>query len=394
MSNEHDELEDKTIIKVVGVGGGGINAVNCMVNAGLKGVEFITIDTDKKALSQSLDSFRILLTSNPEGSIDSSLSTDADLEICIKTAVEYRKEIRGALKGADMVFIVAGMGGDTGTDAALVVAKCAKEVVALTIGVVTRPFTYEGSVRSKRAAVGIENLRQYADTTIVISDDRVLNTIDKTTSFKDAFKDIDDIIRQGVQSICGLVNDSGYVNLDFEDVKTVLGNAGPAFMCIGEAAGDNAPMVAIRNAVNSTLMEAPVSGARSIIINFIGEPSQLNIMALNEAAQSIVEQAHPDANILWGISVDETLGDTVRAVVVAANFEAEESKIVFLKKRAEAEHIEISNEALAGIVNRVGNSPRELEAAFGRVIAYSELVGENITVNLVVDALKNVYPEG
>ena len=324
MSNEHDnfDFDDKTVIKIVGVGGGGSNAINCMVNAGLKGVEFITVDTDKKALSQSLANVRIPLISTLGGGLGNSLPTNADPKIEGQAAKEYRKEIRDTIKGADMVFIVAGMGGDTGTSAALEVAKRAKEVGALTIGVVTHPFTYEGSIRSKRATAGIDNLRQYVDTTIVISDDRVLNTIDKSTSFKDAFKHIDDIIRQGVQSICELVIDCGYINLDFEDVKTVLGNAGPAYMCIGEASGDDAPVVAIRNAVNSTLMEKPVSSARSIIINFIGEPSHLNMMALNEAAQSIVEGAHPDANILWGTSLNETLGDTVRVVAVAANFES------------------------------------------------------------------------
>ena len=365
-----------------------------MVNAGLKGVEFITIDTDKKALSQSLADVRIPLISTLGGGLGNSLPTNADSKIEDQATKEYREEIRDALKDADMVFIVAGMGGVTGTSTVLEVAKRAKEVGALSIGVVTRPFTYEGSIRSKRATAGIDNLRQYADSTIVISDDRVLNTIDKPTSFKDAFKYIDDIIRQGVQSICELVIDCGYINLDFEDVKTVLGNAGQAFMCIGEASGDNAPMVAIRNAVNSTLMEEPVSGARSIIINFIGEPSHLNMMTLNEAAQCIVEQAHPDANILWGISVDDTLGDTIRAVIVAAIFNSEESKIAFLKKRAEAEHIDISNEALACIANRVGNSPRELEGALSRVVTYSELIGENITSDLVANALKDVYPEG
>ena len=324
MSNEHDnfDFDDKTVIKIVGVGGGGSNAINCMVNAGLNGIEFITVDTDKKALSQSLADVRIPLISTLGGGLGNSLPTNADPNIEDQAVEEYRKEIRNAIKGADMVFIVAGMGGDTGTDGAMLVAKCAKEVGALTIGVVTHPFTYEGSIRSKRATAGIDNLRQYVDTTIVISDDRVLNTIDKSTSFKDAFKHIDDIIRQGVQSICELVIDCGYINLDFEDVKTVLGNAGPAYMCIGEASGDDAPVVAIRNAVNSTLMEKPVSSARSIIINFIGEPSHLNMMALNEAAQSIVEEAHPDANILWGTSLNETLGDTVRVVVVAANFES------------------------------------------------------------------------
>ena len=310
------------MIKIVGVGGGGSNAINCIVNAGRKGVEFITVDTDKKALSQSLADVRIPLISTLGGGLENNLPTNADPKIEGQAAKEYRKEIRNAIKGADMVFIVAGMGGDTGTDGAMLVAKCAKEVGALTIGVVTHPFTYEGSIRSKRATAGIDNLRQYVDTTIVISDDRVLNTIDKSTSFKDAFKHIDDIIRQGVQSICELVIDCGYINLDFEDVKTVLGNAGPAYMCIGEASGDDAPVVAIRNAVNSTLMEKPVSSARSIIINFIGEPSHLNMMALNEAAQSIVEGAHLDANILWGASLNETLGDTVRVVVVAANFES------------------------------------------------------------------------
>ena len=324
MSNEHYnfDFDDKTVIKIVGVGGGGSNAINCMVNAGLNGIEFITVDTDKKALSQSLADVRIPLISTLGGGLGNSLPTNADPKIEGQAAKEYRKEIRNAIKGADMVFIVAGMGGDTGTDGAMLVAKCAKEVGALTIGVVTHPFTYEGRIRSKRATAGIDNLRQYVDTTIVISDDRVLNTIDKSTSFKDAFKHIDDIIRQGVQSICELVIDCGYINLDFEDVKTVLGNAGPAYMCIGEASGDDAPVVAIRNAVNSTLMEKPVSSARSIIINFIGEPSHLNMMALNEAAQSIVEGAHPDANILWGTSLNETLGDTVRVVVVAANFES------------------------------------------------------------------------
>ena len=324
MSNEHDnfDFDDKTVIKIVGVGGGGSNAINCMVNAGLNGIEFITVDTDKKALSQSLADVRIPLISTLGGGLGNSLPTNADPKIEGQAAKEYRKEIRNAIKGADMVFIVAGMGGDTGTGGAMLVAKCAKEVGALTIGVVTHPFTYEGSIRSKRATAGIDNLRQYVDTTIVISDDRVLNTIDKSTSFKDAFKHIDDIIRQGVQSICELVIDCGYINLDFEDVKTVLGNAGPAYMCIGEASGDDAPVVAIRNAVNSTLMEKPVSSARSIIINFIGEPSHLNMMALNEAVQSIVEEAHPDANILWGTSLNETLGDTVRVVVVAANFES------------------------------------------------------------------------
>ena len=322
MSIEFDNFGDKSMIKVVGVGGGGSNTINFMVNAGLKGVDFITVDTDKKSWFQSLASVHIPVNGMLGGGLGNSLPANETPKIWGQDTEEYCEEIRDALKGTDMVFIVAGMGGNTGTNAALEVAKCAKEVGALTIGVVTRPFTYEGSVRSRRAEIGIEDLHKYADTIITICDDKVLNIIDNSISFKDAFKEVDNIICQGVQSICDLVNGSGYVNLDFKDVKTVLVNAGSAFMCVGEASGDNALIVAIRNAVSSALMEKPVNGARSIIINFIGKASQLNIMALNEAAQSIVEQAHPDANILWGILVDDSLGDTVRAVVVAANFES------------------------------------------------------------------------
>jgi cell division protein FtsZ len=231
-----------------------------------------------------------------------------------------------ALQGADMVFIAAGMGGGTGTGAAPVVAECAKQVGALTVGVVTRPFSYEGRMRTKRAEAGIAALRQRVDTIITIPNEKVLNIIDRNTSFIDAFREVDDILRQGVQSISDLINESGYVNLDFADVEAVMSNAGPALMGIGEASGDNAPMNALREAVNSPLLEVSVSGARGVIINFVGESSHLNMMELNEASQSITAEAHPDANIIWGVSVDDTMGDSIRVTVVATDFESEQGR--------------------------------------------------------------------
>ena len=323
MPIEFDDFDfnSKAVIKVVGVGGGGNNAINCMVNAGVKGVDFIAINTDAQALSESKASTRIQIGERATR----GLGAGARPDIGKKAAEENKDEIKAALAGADMVFIAAGMGGGTGTGAAPVVAECAKEINALTVGVVTRPFAYEGRMRMKRAEAGIAELRQRVDTIITIPNEKVLSIIEKNTSFIDAFKSVDDILRQGVQSISDLINDTGYVNLDFADVQAVMQNAGPALMGIGEHSGDNAPMQALREAVNSPLLEVSVSGARGVIINFIGESSHLNMMELNEASQSITEEAHPDANIIWGVSVDDTMGDTVRVTVVATNFESEQA---------------------------------------------------------------------
>ncbi len=323
MPIEFDDFDfnSKAVIKVVGVGGGGNNAINCMVNAGVKGVDFIAINTDAQALSESKASTRIQIGERATR----GLGAGARPDIGKKAAEENKDEIKAALAGADMVFIAAGMGGGTGTGAAPVVAECAKEINALTVGVVTRPFAYEGRMRMKRAEAGIAELRQRVDTIITIPNEKVLSIIEKNTSFIDAFKSVDDILRQGVQSISDLINDTGYVNLDFADVQAVMQNAGPALMGIGESSGDNAPMTALREAVNSPLLEVSVSGARGVIINFIGESSHLNMMELNEASQSITEEAHPDANIIWGVSVDDTMGDTVRVTVVATNFESEQA---------------------------------------------------------------------
>ena len=261
MPIEFDDFDfnSKAVIKVVGVGGGGNNAINCMVNAGVKGVDFIAINTDAQALSESKASTRIQIGERATR----GLGAGARPDIGKKAAEENKDEIKAALAGADMVFIAAGMGGGTGTGAAPVVAECAKEINALTVGVVTRPFAYEGRMRMKRAEAGIAELRQRVDTIITIPNEKVLSIIEKNTSFIDAFKSVDDILRQGVQSISDLINDTGYVNLDFADVQAVMQNAGPALMGIGESSGDNAPMTALREAVNSPLLEVSVSGARA-----------------------------------------------------------------------------------------------------------------------------------
>ena len=302
-----NDFDHKIIIKVVGVGGGGTAAVNNMINAGVKGVEFITVDSD---LSRSLASLNINL-GNKDTNIDSESSAMADDEHC--------EEILYSLQGSDMVFVIAGMGGATGTGAAPIVAKCAKKIGALTIGVVTCPFSYGDSMQSKHATQGLEDLRRIADNIIVIPNEKVFANLDRSTSFADAFKVVDDVICQGVQSICDLISDSGYVNVDFADIENIIYNSGLASIGIGEAVGTNAPLIALREAISSPLMEIPVCDSKGIIINFMGEASHLNLMELNVAVQSIVGEAHPDANILWGVSVDDNMDDIIRVVVVATN---------------------------------------------------------------------------
>ncbi len=316
------DFKDKVTIKVVGVGGGGNNAINCMINSGITGIEFIAVNTDAQALYKSLASTRIQIGAK----ITRGLGAGALPEVGEKAAEENRKEIMEALQGADMVFIAAGMGGGTGTGAAPIIAECAKEVGAISVAVVTLPFTYEGRKRIRRAEAGIEKLRQWVDTIIIISNDKIMKIIDPSTSFIDAFKIIDGILRQGVQSIYDLINTSGYVNVDFADVEAVMRNGGSALMGIGEASGEDAPMIALRNAVNSPLLDVSVEGAKGVIINFVGGESNLKLSELDEASHSIAAEVHPDANIMWGISVDETMGDNIRVTVIATNFENEQGE--------------------------------------------------------------------
>ena len=306
-----------TVIKVVGVGGGGNNAVNCMVSSGIQGVEFIVINTDAEVLEKSLAPVRLQIGRKAtEGK-----GAGARPEVGAKAAEENRDEIKAALEGADMVFIAAGMGGGTGTGAAPVVAECAREIGALTVAVVTKPFGFEGLMRSRRAKEGVAKLSEHVDSIITIPNEKLLNIIDRNTPFTEAFHAVDDILRQGVQSIADLINESGFINVDFADVETIMSDAGPALMGIGEGTGDNACLEAVKAAVGSPLLEVSVQGARSVIINFKGVESRLNMAEMTEASEAIREAAHVDAEIVWGVSVDESMGDKILATVVATRFD-------------------------------------------------------------------------
>lgn len=312
-------LDQFAKIKVIGVGGGGSNAVNRMISAGLKGVEFIAVNTDAQALLHSMAPKRMQIGEK----LTRGLGAGAHPEIGEKAAQESRDEVLDALRGADMVFVTAGMGGGTGTGAAPVVAECAREVGALTVGVVTKPFKFEGRLRQKKAEGGIANLKQHVDTIITIPNDRLLQVVDKKTSIMDAFSIADDVLRQGVQGISDLIAVPGLINLDFADVKSVMQNSGSALMGIGEASGDNAATDAAKLAIDSPLLETSVEGARGMLLNIAGASDRITIADVNEAFGAIQEAANVDANIIFGASLDDTLGDTVRVTVIATGFDEE-----------------------------------------------------------------------
>lgn len=304
------------VIKVVGSGGGGCNAVNRMIDAGLKGVEFIAINTDAQALMQSDADVRLDIGRE----LTRGLGAGSDPEIGKKAADDHRNEIEEVLMGADMVFITAGEGGGTGTGSAPVVAEIAKSLGALTIGVVTRPFGFEGRRRSVQAEAGIAELKEKVDTLIVIPNDRLLQVSDEKTTMLNAFKMADEVLLQGVQGITDLITETGLINTDFADVKMVMTNAGSALMGIGFASGEGRAIAAARSAISSPLLEASIDGARGILLSIAG-PSDLGLHEINEAAEIIAESAHPDANIIFGTVVDDTLGDEVRVTVIAAGFD-------------------------------------------------------------------------
>ena len=321
------ELDDNTLdqfakIKVIGVGGGGNNAVNRMISLGLEGVEFIAVNTDAQALLTALAPKRMQIGEK----LTRGLGAGARPEIGEKAAMESREDIITALRGSDMVFITAGMGGGTGTGAAPVVAACAREIGALTVGVVTRPFTFEGPKRKKNADIGIENLKRNVDTIITIPNDRLLQVVDKKTPMTQAFTIADDILRQGVKGISDLIAVPGLVNLDFADVKSIMSNAGSALMGIGEASGENATVDAVKAAIDSPLLETSLQGARGVLLNIMGATDSLSMMEVNEASTTVQEAAHPDAEIIWGVSVDESLGDKVSVTVIATRFDDEEEE--------------------------------------------------------------------
>jgi cell division protein FtsZ len=304
------------VIKVVGVGGGGGNAVNRMIDAGLKGVEFIAVNTDAQALLMSDADVKLDLGRQ----LTRGLGAGSDPEVGRQAAEEHRDEIEEVLKGADMVFITAGKGGGTGTGGAPIIAEMAKSAGALTIGVVTRPFTFEGRRRSVQAEQGIQHLKEKVDTLIIIPNDRLLQVSDEKTSMINAFKMADEVLLQGVQGITDLITTPGLINTDFADVKMIMTNAGSALMGIGYASGDGRAVTAARAAISSPLLEASIEGARGILLNISG-PSDLGLFEVNEAAEIIAEAAHPDANIIFGAVVDDALGDEVRITVIAAGFD-------------------------------------------------------------------------
>jgi len=305
------------VIKVVGVGGGGTNAVNRMVDAGLTGVEFIAVNTDAQALLMADADIKIQI--GVQGT--RGLGAGADPAVGLSAAQESRDELKEALKGADMVFITAGEGGGTGTGAAPIVAELGSEIGALTVGVVTRPFGFEGRKRADQAERGIDDLRERVDTLIVIENDRLLQVVEKRTSIVEAFGMADDILRQGVQGITDLITIPGLVNLDFADVRTIMRDAGSALMGIGTAGGENRAAEAARSAVSSPLLEASIEGATGILLNVTG-PADIGLFEVNEAAEVVTSAADQNANVIFGAVIDDAQGDEVRVTVIATGFGA------------------------------------------------------------------------
>ncbi|MDD7055469.1 MAG: cell division protein FtsZ [Selenomonadaceae bacterium] len=313
---DDNELGQLAKIKVIGVGGGGSNAVNRMISQGVQGVEFIAVNTDSQALLKSLAPNRMQIGEK----LTRGLGAGAKPEIGQKAAEESRDDILEALRGADMVFVTAGMGGGTGTGAAPVVAECAREIGALTVGVVTRPFSFEGMTRKRNAESGIANLKQHVDTIITIPNDRLLQIVDKRTPVTKAFEMADDVLRKGVKGISDLIAVPGLINLDFADVHNIMSNAGSALMGIGEASGENAAVNAAKAAIESPLLETKINGAHAVLMNVTGAEEKLSMFEVSEASIAIQQAVDGQANIIWGAAIDNTLGDSVRVTVIATGF--------------------------------------------------------------------------
>jgi cell division protein FtsZ len=308
------------VIKVVGIGGGGVNAVNRMIEAGLKGVEFIAVNTDAQALLMSEADVKLDIGRETTR----GLGSGSDPEIGRRAAEEHRAEIEEILKGADMVFVTAGEGGGTGTGGAPVVSGVARELGALTIGVVTRPFSFEGRHRAQQADGGIQELKQAVDTLIVVPNDRLLQISDEETSMLDAFRMADQVLYQGVEGITALITTPGLINLDFADVRTVLSDAGSALMGVGQGSGEARSEEAARGAISSPLLEASIEGAKGLLLSVAGG-SDLTLHEVHRAAEAITRAAHPDANIIFGAVIDDALGDECRVTVIAAGFDHDAS---------------------------------------------------------------------
>ena len=313
------------VIKVVGIGGGGVNAVNRMIDVGLKGVEFIAINTDAQALLMSDADVKLDIGRK----LTRGLGSGASPEIGRQAALDHIDEIEEVLRGADMVFVTAGEGGGTGTGGAPIVAKVAKDLGALTVGVVTKPFTFEGKSRTAQADEGIENLRTEVDTLIVIPNDRLLAISDRSISALEAFRTADQVLLSGVQGITDLITTPGLINLDFADVKSIMSGAGSALMGIGSARGEARSIRAAELAISSPLLEASIDGAHGVLLSIAGG-SDLGLFEISEAAELVAKSAHPDANIIYGTVIDDALGDEVRVTVIAAGFAGGEPKRVLM----------------------------------------------------------------
>ena len=336
---QKEEQANFASIKVVGCGGGGNNAVNRMVDAGLRGVEFISVNTDRQALMLSNAQTKIHIGEK----ITKGLGAGAVPEVGRRAAEESREEIAQALKGADLVFVTAGMGGGTGTGAAPIVAEIARDVGALTIAVVTKPFAFEGKQRMKNAEMGIADLKQRVDTLVVIPNDRLLQVVSKGTTMLEAFRIADDILRQGIQGISDLIAVPSLINLDFADVKTVMESGGMAHMGIGTAQGENRMVEAAKRAIASPLLETNIDGARAVLINITGG-ADISIIDINEAANLVMQAADSEANIIFGAGIDESMGDEVRITVIATGFE----KTPFPPKEPARKPRDIEKERLLG----------------------------------------------
>jgi cell division protein FtsZ len=311
-----NQSESFARIKVVGVGGGGCNAVNRMIEEGMQGIEFITVNTDGQALLLSQAQTRVRIGEK----VTRGLGAGGNPEMGRKAAEESAEELYEVLKGSDMVFVTAGLGGGTGTGAAPIVAQIAKEVGALTIGVVTRPFTFEGMRRQQSAEAGISKLKEQADTLIVIPNDRLLQIVDKRASLQDAFQVADDVLRQGIQGISELITVPGLINLDFADVRAIMSEGGAALMAVGKASGEDRARIAAEMAISSQLLDITIDGARGILFNVTGG-SALTLFEVNQAAAIIKETAHPDVNLIFGAVIDPNLGDEIRVTVIATGFD-------------------------------------------------------------------------
>ena len=333
-------------IKVIGVGGGGSNAVNRMIEASLQGIEFIAVNTDAQALMLSDAPTRIRIGNK----VTRGLGSGGNPKIGARAAEESAEEIHEAIKGSDMVFVTAGMGGGTGTGAAPIIASMAKEAGALTVGVVTLPFSFEGSQRSKIAEEGVENLRKEVDTLVVIPNDRLLQVVEQRVTLQEAFRVADDVLRQGVQSISELITIPGLINMDFNDVRTVMSEGGAALMSVGQASGENRATEAAEKAIRNTLLDVTVDGARGVLFNVTGG-SDLTLHEVNEAADVVRRTVHPEANIIFGAVIDEAMGNEIRITIIATGFQAgvkvqprfvaDEKTIAFPSRAFESDNLEV-----------------------------------------------------